>query len=183
MTAVLVESKRQISDDFLTSDNLHLSRPRNRTAGHGYQNLQRLFKTRTARSTWAFVVLKRSYFTPSHWMAHHPVEIELSLHEASPENRSFLEIGWRFSGVFAPEFLQIRSWRPDPSPKPRHWRAFQDRNGNILQNAHWLAGAGGFEPPHGGIKIPCLTTWRRPNSVEQFTALRDSKSSRRNSSV
>ena len=26
-----------------------------------------------------------------------------------------------------------------------------------------LAGAGGFEPPHGGIKIPCLTTWRRPN--------------------
>ena len=27
-----------------------------------------------------------------------------------------------------------------------------------------LAGAGGFEPPHGGIKIHCLTTWRRPNN-------------------
>src|ERR1700722_6104761 len=26
-----------------------------------------------------------------------------------------------------------------------------------------LAGAGGFEPPNGGIKIHCLTTWRRPN--------------------
>ena len=26
-----------------------------------------------------------------------------------------------------------------------------------------LAGAGGFEPPHGGIKIHCLTTWLRPN--------------------
>ncbi len=26
-----------------------------------------------------------------------------------------------------------------------------------------LAGAGGFEPPHGGIKIRCLTTWLRPN--------------------
>ena len=25
-----------------------------------------------------------------------------------------------------------------------------------------LAGAGGFEPPYGGIKIHCLTTWRRP---------------------
>ena len=25
-----------------------------------------------------------------------------------------------------------------------------------------VAGAGGFEPPHGGIKIPCLTAWRRP---------------------
>ena len=29
-------------------------------------------------------------------------------------------------------------------------RAFQDRNGNILQNAHWLAGAAvGFEPVSG----------------------------------
>jgi hypothetical protein len=29
--------------------------------------------------------------------------------------------------------------------------------------SEWLAGAGGFEPPYGGIKIHCLTTWRRPN--------------------
>ena len=28
-----------------------------------------------------------------------------------------------------------------------------------------LAGAGGFEPPHDGIKIRCLTTWLRPNSL------------------
>jgi hypothetical protein len=27
----------------------------------------------------------------------------------------------------------------------------------------FLAGAGGFEPPYGGIKIRCLTTWLRPN--------------------
>jgi hypothetical protein len=27
-----------------------------------------------------------------------------------------------------------------------------------------LAGAGGFEPPYGGIKIRCLTTWLRPNT-------------------
>jgi hypothetical protein len=26
-----------------------------------------------------------------------------------------------------------------------------------------VAGAGGFEPPYGGIKIRCLTAWRRPN--------------------
>jgi hypothetical protein len=26
-----------------------------------------------------------------------------------------------------------------------------------------MAGAGGFEPPHGGIKIRCLTAWLRPN--------------------
>ncbi len=26
-----------------------------------------------------------------------------------------------------------------------------------------MAGAGGFEPPHGGTKNRCLTAWRRPN--------------------
>ena len=31
-------------------------------------------------------------------------------------------------------------------------------------DSHCLAGAGGFEPPYGGIKIHCLTTWRRPNN-------------------
>ena len=30
-----------------------------------------------------------------------------------------------------------------------------------------LAGAGGFEPPHGGIKIRCLTAWRRPNATRE----------------
>gem|GEM_PF-3073315 len=28
-----------------------------------------------------------------------------------------------------------------------------------------VAGAGGFEPPHGGIKIHCLTAWRRPIAI------------------
>jgi hypothetical protein len=27
-----------------------------------------------------------------------------------------------------------------------------------------VAGAGGFEPPNGGIKIRCLTTWLRPKA-------------------
>ena len=26
-----------------------------------------------------------------------------------------------------------------------------------------MAGAGGIEPPNGGIKIRCLTAWLRPN--------------------
>jgi hypothetical protein len=29
-----------------------------------------------------------------------------------------------------------------------------------------VAGAGGFEPPHGGTKIRCLTAWLRPNRTE-----------------
>lgn len=31
-----------------------------------------------------------------------------------------------------------------------------------------LAGTGGFEPPNGGIKIRCLTTWLRP--IEERTS-------------
>src|SRR5215510_1565826 len=35
---------------------------------------------------------------------------------------------------------------------------------NIHQSlAREVAGAEGFEPPNGGIKTRCLTTWRRPN--------------------
>ena len=30
-----------------------------------------------------------------------------------------------------------------------------------------MAGAGGIEPPNDGIKIRCLTAWRRPKSQEQ----------------
>jgi hypothetical protein len=32
----------------------------------------------------------------------------------------------------------------------------------MLSIAYTLAGAGGLEPPNGGIKIRCLTTWLRP---------------------
>ena len=37
--------------------------------------------------------------------------------------------------------------------------------GELDQTPDCLAGAGGFEPPYGGIKIHCLTTWRRPNNL------------------
>jgi hypothetical protein len=33
-----------------------------------------------------------------------------------------------------------------------------------------LAGAGGFEPPYGGIKIRCLTAWRRPKGLRRLIA-------------
>src|SRR5690242_10207603 len=31
-----------------------------------------------------------------------------------------------------------------------------------MERLDWLAGAPGFEPGNGGIKIRCLTTWLRP---------------------
>jgi hypothetical protein len=33
----------------------------------------------------------------------------------------------------------------------------------VVFAGYQLAGAGGFEPPNGGIKILCLTSWLRPN--------------------
>src|ERR1700677_2678774 len=44
-------------------------------------------------------------------------------------------------------------------------RDFHDTVAHYLKLIECLAGAGGFEPPHGGIKIHCLTTWRRPNNL------------------
>jgi hypothetical protein len=32
-----------------------------------------------------------------------------------------------------------------------------------------LAGAGGIEPPNAGIKIRCLTAWRRPNNEAVYS--------------
>jgi hypothetical protein len=35
---------------------------------------------------------------------------------------------------------------------------------DALTYRHNLAGAGGIEPPNGGIKIRCLTAWLRPST-------------------
>ena len=36
-----------------------------------------------------------------------------------------------------------------------------------LAEQYQLAGAGGIEPPNGGIKIRCLTAWLRPNRLNR----------------
>ena len=38
-------------------------------------------------------------------------------------------------------------------------------HGEVSEFRECVAGAGGFEPPYGGIKIRCLTTWLRPTGV------------------
>jgi len=55
--------------------------------------------------------------------------------------------------------LQIRhtETRRDPINKPNP-RAFQTSGGNKERRPDWLAGAGGFEPPHGGIKNRCIAS-------------------------
>ena len=73
-----------------------------------------------------------------------------------------LEIGfvWRSSRfpTLDDVALAITGMRQGNRANPeRHSRIEQDR----------LVGAVGFEPTDGGIKIRCLTTWRRPNMAER----------------
>ena len=41
-------------------------------------------------------------------------------------------------------------------------RLFPETDTETGRTPDWLAGAPGFEPGNGGIKILCLTTWLRP---------------------
>src|SRR3990172_12002278 len=45
---------------------------------------------------------------------------------------------------------------------------------------YYLAGAPGFEPGNAGIKIRCLTTWRRPSNLPYFAFFRHGQSEYRN---
>jgi hypothetical protein len=63
-----------------------------------------------------------------------------------------------------PELVML--WEPDASRAQQislNGRTYL--TGATAKRLKSLAGAGGFEPPHGGIKIRCLTTWLRPNAV------------------
>src|ERR1044071_7542328 len=57
-------------------------------------------------------------------------------------------------------------WRAisDPSSTGSGMRLSKWSNGKGgFDQQYQLAGAGGIEPPNGGIKIRCLTAWLRPN--------------------
>ncbi len=65
------------------------------------------------------------------------------------------------------EFLEdvvSESWRTKIARSPTDGHLFQmEQRRRQLIEQHQLAGAGGIEPPNGGIKIRCLTAWLRPN--------------------
>src|SRR6202166_1321708 len=79
--------------------------------------------------------------------------------------REFSWIRLETFGNVRPKKFEHRSPETIGDKKSPHLAGLSHRKKEILSNAECLAGAGGFEPPHGGIKIHCLTTWRRPNSV------------------
>ncbi len=50
--------------------------------------------------------------------------------------------------------------------------AREQRDGVIAHAALSMAGVEGFEPPNGGIKTRCLTTWRHPSIYDLPTLSR-----------
>ena len=60
----------------------------------------------------------------------------------------------------APYAAETLNW----GPNARNRRTFFFNFEKGLRRPDWLAGAPGFEPGNGGIKIRCLTTWLRPNT-------------------
>ena len=50
------------------------------------------------------------------------------------------------------------------------------------KTVHTMAGVEGFEPPNGGIKTRCLTTWRHPSKVAHAAGRGHSTPAPRNSS-
>jgi hypothetical protein len=59
-------------------------------------------------------------------------------------------------------------WRTkiETSPTDSGIRPFQmEQRRRRFSKQYQLAGAGGIEPPNGGIKIRCLTAWLRPKAL------------------
>ena len=42
------------------------------------------------------------------------------------------------------------------------------KNMSTLTHVFTLAGMEGFEPPNGGTRTRCLTTWRHPNTFQLY---------------
>jgi hypothetical protein len=91
------------------------------------------------------------------------VVIAPGLHSQSLQNKNFATVGRRLSGNWQLSMSDPPHGDFHESAKARHTRAILVKSGNLAACPKCLAGAGGIEPPHGGIKIPCLTAWLRPN--------------------
>ena len=78
------------------------------------------------------------------------------------------------SGVISGKVCRLsrrRDWHggEDPPISPQKPPLFR-RDVRRAKTGTLLAGAPGFEPGNGGIKIRCLTTWLRPNAVRNAAA-------------
>ena len=86
------------------------------------------------------------------------------------EIRRFENLHWRPRGEKGPNrpfSTGLRSPKLILGRNPPEIRALLHTPQVVSETRDWRAGAGGFEPPYGGIKIRCLTAWRRPSAAPQ----------------
>src|SRR5262249_38914211 len=69
-------------------------------------------------------------------------------------------------GKLSPELPIFSGWRSIQNA-PRKMQGTHTEIDYYPRSSHCVAGAGGIEPPNGGIKIRCLTAWLRPNRRER----------------
>ena len=64
----------------------------------------------------------------------------------------------------------MKKIKESPPPKIISFKKIIKKPASNPQYAlvHLLAGAEGFEPPNGGTRIRCLTTWRHPKIPRNF---------------
>ena len=99
---------------------------------------------------------------------YHPVQIEICLLKESPRKREYLGNWLETFGRFSLKLPYFGARRLPPKVlKALNLQGFRANGVNYLKLSEWLAGAGGIEPPNGGIKIRCLTAWLRPNDAEK----------------
>src|SRR5689334_23079919 len=79
------------------------------------------------------------------------------LRQSSPQKREFLRCGLETFGRFSLRLPNSRCLETDPICEiPGKCRYFPQFD-HTLRSRECVAGAGGIEPPNGGIKIRCLT--------------------------
>ena len=96
------------------------------------------------------------------WLAGRAVDIEpvsVLISEIREYFNSRAEI---FSLLLRGKF-EFVTQRQLPNSKSAAVAASSRQQPKHMKRLDWLAGAPGFEPGNGGIKIRCLTTWLRPN--------------------
>src|SRR5262249_6103708 len=93
------------------------------------------------------------------------------LQRKSPQNGNIREAGRRLSPGLHHRVRKARTRRPKRLCETRSFRPLFGLSGKTGRAPDCVAGAGGIEPPNGGIKIRCLTAWLRPNARKQRNRL------------
>ena len=98
-------------------------------------------------------------------------QIGVGVSGLEPRNQSLMTVATSVRPAIprrvAPQQSPLPLRRPRQCPSAAQSGHLRSRQAvRPILSTSCLAGAGGFEPPYGGIKIRCLTTWLRPNRLQ-----------------